>query len=515
MELYDFQRKAVDAARAAIGERPLICSPTGSGKSFMGATLVREMGVPTLWLAHREELIDQAAEELRDQGLSVGMIVAGRPRFPKCMVQVASIQTIVRRELPYAELVVVDECRHACAPNYIKILNLYSKAYRLGLDATPMRLDGRPLGDVFGKIIIAAYMDDLCRDGTLIEPRVYAPPGVDMSGVGMRAGDYDTKKLRAACDRPKLVGDIVETWQRRAAGKRTVAFAVDIEHSKHIVAGFKAAGVPAEHLDGKMPKQMRRDILSRIASGETLVVSQCALLIEGWNLKCLECAIMARPTASLCLYLQSAGRITRSCPGKTQATILDHAGNFLRHGRVTRRIEYSLTGHIAFKAKEPLGLRTCPECYRMFLSTRAACPECGHEMPVSERDMIESVEGELVEQTPEVAAEMAAEARNTLLTFEEKWWNRESVLDEAKGRRPQQTAFRFKSVFGHWPTWVEVGGEARYVHPLTADDAVRVATLAKFAALGEAKKLKAGFARVRYKGVFGHWPTKAVIEGAG
>ncbi len=149
--------------------------------------------------------------------------------------------------------------------------------------------------------------------------------GPGLLGVRVVAATYNLCALAERTNTAELNADIVETWQKRAAGRRTVAFAVDIAHSEAITEAFRQAGVPAEHLDGATPRAERDGILARLATGETLVVSNCMVLTEGWDLPALECAVVARPPASLNLHLQMIGRVMRACAGKDGALVLDHS----------------------------------------------------------------------------------------------------------------------------------------------------------------------------------------------
>jgi len=281
------------------------------------AQLLAERNARTLWVAHRRELVQQASTSIARLGLEVGAIMAGIEPRPRAQVQVASIQTMRRREKPPADLIVVDECHHARAQTYRDVLDAYPGVPVLGLTATPFRLDGKGLGDVFGEIVVGAFPDELCADGTLIEPIVYAPapPGV-MDGVHIQHGDYNLREVSERMRKPKIVGDLVRTWHERAAGKRTVLFAPTVAVSKEYVEAFKLAGVRIEHLDGKTPKAQRDAILHRLRIGYTTIVSNVAVVEEGFDLPALDCAIVARPTASLCLHLQMIGRIMRACEGK-------------------------------------------------------------------------------------------------------------------------------------------------------------------------------------------------------
>lgn len=497
MILRPYQRQAIDATRDALHDRPVLVAPTGSGKTVMGATLVDELGLRTLWLAHRRELIAQAAERLRSLGLQCGEIIAGKPMFPAARVQVASVQTAVRRELPPADLIVVDEAHHARSETYRAILSQFPGVPVVGLTATPFRLDGKGLGDVFGKIVVAAYTDDLCRDGTLVEPVVYAPPGCDMSGAKIRAGEYTEADMFARMANAKITGDIVDTWKRRAGGRRTVCFAVNVEHSNIITDAFRAAGVAAEHLDGDTPRAQRDAILHRLRTGYTTIVSNCMVLSEGWDLPALEIAIIARPTASLCLHLQTLGRIMRSADGKLGATVLDHAGNHLRHGWVTQRIDYSLDDKIqkgGVKGASPG--KVCRECYAFNDLNASECDVCGAPFASAPGGReIEQVDGELEElrhasRVPFAELQAAwrdIETRRLYLGYREGW-----------------AAHQFHNRFGAWPTLA--GREL--VDPSSAGTEQRLTVYLQLVRTAKERGFtKAhGWAAHQFKAKFGDWP---------
>jgi superfamily II DNA or RNA helicase len=221
--------------------------------------------------------------------------------------------------------------------------------------------------------------------------------------VRIKGGDYDAAALSAAVDQAGLVGDIVEHWQRRAEGRRTVVFAVDVEHSRHIVDRFKSAGIPAEHLDGATPTAERDAILARLESGETRVVSNCAVLCEGWDQPSCKCVVLARPTKSTGLYLQMAGRILRpwrdpSSSSSLGALILDHAGNVLEHGLPQDDREFSLDPPKKRQSsKGGPACKTCEQCYAIAPAAARVCPACGADFPVVETDKTEERDGELVE----------------------------------------------------------------------------------------------------------------------
>jgi len=502
LALVPFQERAVEATirvlRGNLTNRAILVSPTGSGKTVMAVDLTSRLAVPTLWLTHRKELVEQAAAHLERLGGMVGIIKAGVPPAPLAPIQVASVQTLVRREMPAdVGLVVIDEAHHATADTYREILDAYPQALRLGLTATPFRLDGHGLGDLFDEIVVAAYPDELCAEGWLHAPRVWASHSPDLRGIRVIAGDYNLATLGERSNRPELIGDIVETWRRRAAGRRTVCFAVDIEHSRTIMAAFVAAGIPAEHLDGSTKVQEREDILARLASGETHVVSNCQVLTEGWDLPALECAIVARPTASLNLHLQMLGRIMRVCDGKAGAIVLDHAGNHHVHGLVTRRLTYSILPGSKVGSDEPLNLRRCKACGLYFDPARYACPECGWQPVAAEHRRPDAKPGEL------------GEFDDSTFEYRREIWRLLDAEREAAGFADGWTAVKYHERFGEWP--VVAGGDL--LDATKAGQAEKREVYESLVAVAARKGFKRGWASYRYRDIFGVWPMGFVGAG--
>jgi superfamily II DNA or RNA helicase len=394
-------------ARIAAGVRRLVLVlPTGGGKTTIAGSLILRAvarGQRVLFLAHRRELIVQAYLRLLDMGLpvqQVGIVMASDARRrPGAAVQVASIDTLRRRARPLADLVFVDECHRALATSYREIAADYPDAIHLGLTATPYRADGKGLGDAYDELIVVATPRQLIGEGYLVEPRVFTvPPSQrpNLAGIRVARGDYAARELDDAMNRQALVGNIVEHWQRHAGGVRTVVFAVSIAHSRHITERFREAGVAAEHLDGATATQERDAILARLDRGETLVVSNCGVLCEGWDQPSVKCAVLARPTKSTGLYLQQAGRILRPWQ-ETAAVILDHAGCAHEHGLPQDDRDFSLEGTKRRRAPKDATapVRECPACFLVSSLATRVCPACG-ELLVASREPPEEVAGDLV-----------------------------------------------------------------------------------------------------------------------
>ena len=211
--------------------------------------------------------------------------------------------------MPPADIVFIDEAHHVPAMTYQAILGKYPDAIVIGLTATPCRGDGRGLGGTFQSMIQGPQIPELIALGHLCKLKIFAPPPPDLRGVGVAStGDYVIGDLSRKMNTDVLVGDLVEHWLRHAERRRTVVFAVDIDHSVDIVKQFRKSQVRAEHLSGETPQDEREAILGRLASGETEVVSNCNVLTEGYDLPDLGCITVARPTRSLGLFRQMVGR---------------------------------------------------------------------------------------------------------------------------------------------------------------------------------------------------------------
>lgn len=379
MILRPYQHRAIEALRSHYSggrKRVLLVSPTGSGKTCIAAEIIRsarQRSTRVLFLAHRKELIDQTLAKLSESGIQAGAIKAGYAPDATAPVQVASIQTLVRRELPAADLLIVDEAHHASADTYRQVAAAYPRV--LGLTATPWRIDGRGLADDFDAVTVAATPAELTEAGYLVRARCYAYAAPDLKGIAVRGGDYAKGMLELACDRQELLGAIVAEYAKHAAGRSAIVFPVSVAHSQHLVAEFTAAGYAAAHLDALTPSAERDLVLERFRSGSLTVLSSVGVLTEGFDAPRAEVCILARPTMSLALYMQMIGRVLRPFGGKAGALVHDHAGNAIRFGGPTEPRDYSLAASRT-KQQRPLHM-ACPLCLAVIPVSAVTCPECG------------------------------------------------------------------------------------------------------------------------------------------
>lgn len=450
MALRNYQQRAVAAIRAALSRhRSIVLSmQVGSGKTSVACEIIRrvtERGKRAMFVVHRVELVEQARDRLREFGIEAGIIKAGYRERRQLPVQVACVPTLIRREFPPADIVILDECHHTVSNSWLKIVEHYRVgSFILGITATPLRLDGKPLGEAFDEIIEPVSTPELVAAGWLIPPTVFAPP-LDRANIPKRGGDFSLPELAERVS--PLCGHVVNTWLKHGRGKRTVAFAVNIAHSRLIEAAFRAVGVRVAHIDGKSTARERKRIGELLKAHELDVVTQCQLWTEGVDIPELECLSIVRPTESLSLHRQMIGRVMRPSPGKTQALVLDHAGNHHVHGSILDPVEWSLEG-VARRVSATEPLRTCPECYAVFPPGAEICPACGAPLTGRETQDPPGIEGpgELVR------LDLASPARAGA-TMQEKQVEYRNLLRIASEReyRIGWAKMRYKDAFGVWP----------------------------------------------------------------
>ncbi len=469
IELRPYQVEVVAEIERLIAtgtRRMIVVSPTGSGKTVIAAEIIRKAvaeGKRVLVLAHRREIISQTSDKLSDNDITHGIIQAGFPTRPYEPVQVASVQTLWSRavrtrkiEPPPCDLFVLDECHHAPAKTYRKIIDNYSSAVLIGLTATPCRGDGRGLGGVFDRLVECPQVAQLIEQRFLVRTVVYAPVIPDLRGVETRNGDYVESQLADRMDRDDLVGDIVTNWHRYGERRKTVCFATGVAHSLHIASEFNKAGVRAEHLDGATPKFERDLILRRLADGETELVTNCMVLTEGWDMPPVSCCILARPTKKMGLYRQMVGRVLRPAVDKPNAIVIDHSGATYRHGFVEDRVEWTLdpdrraaspvhaarlNGSSGYSSR----LLECKQCAALRVADEP-CGVCGY-MPKRRSEAVVFADGDLalVDRRRRVAFDLSDPAER------QRWHGMLTFIAAERGYKPGWVSYKFKEKFGVWP----------------------------------------------------------------
>lgn len=398
--LRDYQRDLIDRIAAEFsGGSPSVCAvaPCGAGKTVMVGWMAGKtalIGKRVLFLVHRRELIDQSDRTFSAMGINHGIISAGAACDYAASVQIGSTQTVARRldKIQAPDFIIIDEAHHATAETWRKIINAFPEALTLGVTATPARLDGNGLGDIFKSLVVGPTVDDLISRRSLTPYDYYAPPlKADLKTVHIRFGDYVNSELSAVVDDIDIIGDIVKNYQKLADGRQTVCYCVSRKHSEHTAAKFRAAGISAAHVDGETHKAERDRIISDFRRKKLRVLCNVDLLGEGFDVPGMEAVILARPTASLTLFIQQSMRPLRPDPDNPSkvAVIIDHVGNCFRHGLPNAPQEWTLDSKPKKKRIQEISIHQCPKCYQVWMTAQRTCPYCGYVPPIAEREVKE------------------------------------------------------------------------------------------------------------------------------
>lgn len=352
---------------------PCIVLPCGGGKSVIVAEIAKrttENGKLVLFLVHRKELCDQIRETFRWWGVDMAL----------CNIMM--VQTAARRldRMEQPALIITDENHHSRAATYKKIYEHFPQAYRVGVTATPVRIDGSGLGDVNDDLIVGVSAKWLIENHCLAPYDYYAPSEMDMSSLHTKHGEYDMVEAEKMLSEKCIYGDVIKHYKIYASGAKAVCYCVSIRYSKMMAKAFCDAGIPAAHIDGSTSKGERNSVIAAFRSGEIQILCNVDLISEGFDVPDCGCAILLRPTKSLTLYIQQAMRCMRYKEGK-RAVILDHVGNVRRFGMPDDDREWTLKTRQK-REVDPFDVVMCEQCFYIFPKytkegkRAACCPKC-------------------------------------------------------------------------------------------------------------------------------------------
>lgn len=397
MQLRPYQNDLVEQTRQAWRDgfkAPCIVLGCGGGKSCIVAEIARRTtwnGKRVLFLVHRRELVDQIFRTFVRWGVMMDLCDV-------MMVQTASRRL---RRLSKPSLIITDENHHSGAQSYKRIYEHFPDVRRVGVTATPVRLGGDGLGDVNDKLIIGVSTKWLIEHQHLAPYDYFAPSVADLTGLHTKMGEYVTSDIEKAMIKNTVFGDVVHYYRELAQGRKAVCYCASIRHSEATAAAFCAADIPAAHIDGSTPKQERERIVNDFRAGKIRILCNVDLISEGFDVPDCGCSILLRPTHSLTLFIQQSMRCMRYVEGK-RAVIIDHVGNYARHGMPDDDRTWSLEKKPkrTFKQEEneqAEKMRQCPACYFTFTyEGRNVCPHCGYVFPKRERTLDEKSEAKLI-----------------------------------------------------------------------------------------------------------------------
>ena len=405
MRLRDYQQdlyvKTVDAFRCS-HRRPLVVAPCGAGKSYLFSEMVHRTEGEVLVLVHRQELKQQHEKLLRDLGIT--------------NARVSMILTEANRLGKYKKpaLIVADEAHLSRSNSWVKVIEHYD-TFTVGLTATPIRLDGKPLGDIFDALITGVDTKWLIENKRLAPYEYYAPTVVDTSGLRKVAGDYVVSDLEQLMNERAIYGNVINSYRKIAPGERAIAYCVSVRHAEITAENFNSVGIRAEVLSAGTPAERRRKIMDDFRTGMVTILCNVGIISEGISIDEVSCVMLLRPTESIALGIQQMMRCMRYLPGKT-AKILDFVGNYTRIGLPDDDREWSLDKPISRrKITDDNGnfyIRCCPECFMTF-ATADTCPFCGHTYPLHPREIQAHEEIELKRISEEETARIEAEKKKS------------------------------------------------------------------------------------------------------
>lgn len=465
VELRNYQEHAISELRSFVSlglKKVIMALPTGAGKSIIFGQIIKnalEKEKIVLWLVHRRNLVYQMRDVLQEFDIKCGLIMAGNDSDTKLPIQLCTIQTLHRRlQLadPFsnrffidADLVLIDEGHRSLSKTYLNLIKMYQDKTIISCTATPMRADGRGMGEVYDAIAYIAGVKELTDKGYLSPARYFAPATPNLKGVNIAMGDYVVKQLAEKVNKQKINGDIVDNWLKNGENRNTLVFCVNVKHSIAVKDEFIKNGVNAEHLDAKSTDEERDDVFSRMENGDTKVICNVGLYQEGLDVPSVSCVVMARPTKSMGLYRQCLGRGLRVFPGKKDTLIFDHGGTIEEHGFLEDKIMWHLSGKdLAWKKpkkskSEPRPVK-CKACHEIFIGLKS-CPVCGTELKKF---------GKKIKGTDAKLIELKAKRKlNKTASWIEKrqFMGMLKYLENKHGWRSGRKAHLYKLYFGVWP----------------------------------------------------------------
>ena len=395
ISLRPYQKQFIDDVRIEFSQnhkRVVGVAPCGAGKTIMTGWMIREVqrrGKRVIFFVHRHELIRQTSETFEQLEIPHGIISAGYKSQLDLPVQIASIQTLARRlkTVPAPDFLICDECHHILANTYRQVLDAYPDAYLLGVTATPQRMGGINLGDVFTSMVEGPTVDQLIKLGNLTDFRYFSHADkIDLHNVRTKFGEYVNSDLAKVMGDKKIIGNIVDNYNRHAAGKSAICYCVNVKHSKQVADAFNKKGICAAHCDGETPKIKRAKLVEDFRAGKIKILCNAELFSEGFDVPNMQAVILARPTQSLTLFIQQAMRPMRPDPSDPNkvAVIIDHVQNYSRFGLPNAIHKWSLAPNPP-KRHFSAPVKFCNQCGLVVPMATHVCPCCGYEF-ITEED---------------------------------------------------------------------------------------------------------------------------------
>lgn len=401
--LRDYQEELVNGLYNSMSKgnkNIMVQSPAGSGKSVTMSEIARratEKGNRVLFIVHRRELVSQIK----------GTFIANDVDMELC--HVGMVQTVANRikkdKEPKPAIILVDEAHHALAKTYTDIFEHFPNAFVYGFTATPYRLSNKGFTDIFEDLILGKTVQWLIDNERLAPFKYYSKNLMNDNKLKHKStGDFSNESISLALE-PQIYGDVIDNYKKFANDKKTIIYTHNVESSKEVAEKFNDNGYNALQVDGKTPKQQRELAMELFREGKVNILVNAELYGEGVDVPDCECVILLRPTESLTLFIQQTMRAMRYQPNK-QAVIIDHVGNYVRHGLPNTEhdwLEHFNGSNKKSDSKNSIPIKECPECFGVVESAYTVCPYCGSEFPKEEvQELTVDETAELEEVTEEM-----------------------------------------------------------------------------------------------------------------
>lgn len=376
------------------------CATVGFGKTI-ALSAVASSYPRSLVLQHRIELLEQNRSKFQRVAPDppTATFAADHKRWAKEGHTFAMMQTLAGSldQMHPVDLIVIDECHHVEAASYISIIErareLNPNVHVFGVTATPERGDGKSLRTVFSNVADIVSLAEMVRAGYLVKPRTFIiEVGMEreIGGLKKTKSEFNMDAAAALMDVQPITARVVEEWMAIAADRRTIGFATNVAHSKHMTEAFAGVGVSAEHVDGKTPKGLRKSIWKRLRSGDTQMVWNCGVATEGFDEPGIGCVVLNRPSMHRGTLIQMVGRGLRTIsepekyPGlvKDDCIIMDFGASLSTHQSL--EIEGDIEGNKGPKGEAPT--KDCPGCETEIPAGCRVCPICGHKFLGSDKE---------------------------------------------------------------------------------------------------------------------------------
>ena len=329
--------------------------PTGTGKTRLFTSIIRDISIwglrhninyRILIIAHRSELIEQSSRSLDKYRIKHG-VLAGTMKDKRDLtqaIQVASIQTITHPanqclidDLKF-DFIIIDEAHHAVAKSYQKLWEFCPDAKKLGVTATPWRMNNSGFAQIFDAYIPSMSIKDFIQKGWLATYQYYSIPTSSELVKSIESirefdieGDYKNSALVEVCDTSKIRAQLYDSYEKNVLGKKGIIYSISREHSEHICLQYRSRGVAIENIDSKTPAKVREKVIQAFRNGEIDIIVNVDIFSEGFDCPDIEFIQLARPTKSLVKYIQQVGRGLRK-NGDKKCIILDNVGMYSRFG---------------------------------------------------------------------------------------------------------------------------------------------------------------------------------------